>query len=366
MICRGCCCCCEDAIQLEDGRPQFNDSVDCKRGRAWCDSHGSIEQVAQVQGKTVSTTAAVDATMEHLQNARSVLICGFEFLPVETQQALIHLGSKLPNGSFMDWANSKSLESWWAVQNLGQVGCTFGEIKNRADLIINWNVDLENKVPRFRERFFRTTNQIDLRFQDRDQQLNRLTQLRMEDDSLGQEIDKSNYVVVLIDSSDRECDRIVIRQLTRWVMGLNSNSQVRLVDVAHLENASGALDALTWLTGYPTGVSLGAEGSPRFDSQLYSTNRLLESGAVDLVWAVGHLDQRGLNELARVQLGNTKLIEWGMCSHDSALVQIECPVIGGTVIRGDGVAMKSGASLQSELIGLLARVSQRIPGESQA
>jgi formylmethanofuran dehydrogenase subunit B len=102
--------------------------------------------------KEVSWDEAIDKAANILTNAKRPLLYGFSSTECEAQAKGVELGELL--GGVLD--NTASVchgPTLLAKQDVGQPGCTLGEIKNRADLVIFWGSNPVHAHPRHLGRY---------------------------------------------------------------------------------------------------------------------------------------------------------------------------------------------------------------------
>ena len=102
--------------------------------------------------KEASWDEAIDKAATILANAKRPLLYGFSSTECEAQAKGVELGEIL--GGVLD--NTASVchgPTLLAKQDVGQPGCTLGEIKNRADLVIFWGSNPVHAHPRHLGRY---------------------------------------------------------------------------------------------------------------------------------------------------------------------------------------------------------------------
>jgi formylmethanofuran dehydrogenase subunit B len=103
----------------------------CGLGRATAPAVNA--PVAMIAGQSVTLDEAVERAAEILSAARYPLVVGLSNSTCETQRAAVALADRL--GACLDIAPSPTTPLF---ADLGTVTCSFGELKNRADLIVFW------------------------------------------------------------------------------------------------------------------------------------------------------------------------------------------------------------------------------------
>ncbi len=82
-----------------------------------------------------------------MAEAKYPIICGLTDITSEAQRVAVAIGDRL--GGCVDTTTGVRGGSWGiAFQEVGEVTCTLGEIKNRSDLVIFWGCDPAVSHPR--------------------------------------------------------------------------------------------------------------------------------------------------------------------------------------------------------------------------
>jgi formylmethanofuran dehydrogenase subunit B len=230
-----------------------------------------------------------------LQKASMPLICGLSDQSLEVQQAATRLARQCH--AVIDWTRDNSAAALQhGLQDAGMVSCTFGEIQQRADLVIFWDCDAESGWPSFCERFVRgkKTQSIDW---DRERQVRALRFLRSEppcqqtDDAelreLQERIGAARYPVIVIDDGlPARLGNVGTLSLFRFVRRQNRWNHCRLVQLAKPGNAFGIQATLTALAGAPFGINF-RDGRPAWREREYSVERLWSQGLIDALLLIG-------------------------------------------------------------------------------
>ena len=109
----------------------------CPIGSAWfLADHGRGDRPpAAIEGRPVSASEAFDRAVEILAGARSPLVLGLARASMEGQAVAVAIADRI--GAAIDPSGSAdSLPRWRAVQRVGMVSATLGEVKNRADVVV--------------------------------------------------------------------------------------------------------------------------------------------------------------------------------------------------------------------------------------
>jgi formylmethanofuran dehydrogenase subunit B len=142
--CAGCGCTCDD-IELTAAGPVRT----CALGDAWfAERTGDRPPVATVEGRAASLDEAVDAAAAILRQARAPLVYGLGLTSCEAQRRAVALADAL--GAVVDPAAGGTAGA--AFHALGSSTATFGEIRDRAELVVVWRADPAITNPRLLER----------------------------------------------------------------------------------------------------------------------------------------------------------------------------------------------------------------------
>jgi formylmethanofuran dehydrogenase subunit B len=378
--CAGCGCTCDD-IEVTDAGPVRT----CPLGDAWFAARtGDRPPVATVEGGAASLDEAVDAAAAILRRARAPLVYGLSRTSCEAQRRAVALAEAI--GAVVDRADGGAAAT--AYQAIGSSTATFGEIRDRAELVVVWRADPLVTNPRLLERLrleratrgsralvvvdarrTATAEEADafieldaaddfdalwaLRALVTDAPLSRAVEPAL-DDLAGRLRGARHLAVLYGDELDASALFALVRDLARGrhavMLGLRRDG-----------NGRGAEDVLAWQTGFPGPVSF-ARGHPREE---LGAAALLERGEVDaaLVVASDPLERLPrLRELPMVVVDTlaTATSQAARVAFASAADGIE---VAGTVHRMDGVPIPLRAPLAGERPGVedvLAAIGGRL------
>ena len=346
--CAGCGCACDD-IEVIEGRPLRT----CSLGDTWfAERSGDRPPVARVDGSAVSLDEAVDAAAAILRRARAPLVYGLGQTSCEAQRRAVALAEAV--GAVIDPGGAAHS----AYQAIGSSTATFGEIRDRAGLVVVWRADPAVTHPRLLERLRldpaavvvvdaqRTATAeaagafVEL---DPEREFEALWELRAGGDRRPRaRACAARVTSPFIHGALAELSALALASLVRDL------SRDRHVVTLPLRdgNARGAEDVLAWQTGYPGPVSF-ARGFPR---ESPGAAELLERGDVDaaLVVASDPLARLpGLGELPLVVVDAraTATSRAAAVAFATAADGIEVP---GTLHRMDGVPLPLRAPLAAE------------------
>jgi formylmethanofuran dehydrogenase subunit B len=294
-----------------------------------------------------------------------------------------------------------------ASQAIGWSTASFGELRDRAELVVAWRADPVASNPRLLPRLRldrggraagRTLVVVDAQRTPTADEADEFIELSPELDfealwalrALARDVpvDRDLAAQLPWDALERLAGRLracsygaVLHGPAAYPNTLALLTLVRdLAPVAHVVamplrrdgNARGAEDVLAWQTGYPAAVSF-ARGHPRSWLGEFSAAGLLERGETDAALVVGfdalaHLSPAAADHLRRIPTividpRATETAEHARVVFATAAAGVQRE---GTVHRMDGVPLKLRAPLTSERVGdhdVLAAIEARIAEE---
>jgi len=360
--CAGCGCACDD-IELGPAGLQRT----CSLGDAWF-ALGDRPPVARIDGRAVSVDEAVGAAAALLTQARAPLVCGLGQTSCEAQRRAVALAEAI--GAVIAPAGGGA--STPAYQAIGSSTATFGEIRDRAELVVVWRADPAVTHPRLLGRLrvasrplvvvaaTRTaTAEAADAFVELDDDFEALSELRaLVGDrplrtpaprlaDLAQRLRAARHVAFIHGG----LDELATLALFSLVRDLSRERHAVTLGLRGDGNARGAEDVLAWQTGFPGAVSF-ARGFPREE---LGAAALLERGEVDAALVVTYdaFEQlppaaaerlRGL-PMVVVDARATATAQAARVAFAPAADGIEVP---GTVHRMDGVPVPLRAPLAAE------------------
>ena len=146
--CTFCGCVCDDMeLTVENNRITKAKNA-CILGKAWFFNHHIEDRpVATIDGRAVSLEEAVDRTARILVEAKYPIVYGLSDTTSEAQRVAVAIGDRI--AGCLDTTTSVCHgPSGMAFQGVGEVTCTLGEVKNRADLVIFWGSNPAESHPR--------------------------------------------------------------------------------------------------------------------------------------------------------------------------------------------------------------------------
>ncbi len=383
--CAGCGCACDDIeATIADGRLRVTRT--CALGDAWF-ADRAAGPAASIEGRAASVDEAADAAAETLGHARAPLVYGLGQTSVEAQRQAVALAEAL--GATVDpgGASGASL----AHQALGSSTATFGELRDRAELVVAWRADPAVTNPRLLgrlrldraargartlvvvdERRTATAEEADAFVElDAAQDFEALWALRalvargpLDSDRVGElplaalrelaERLLGAERVALLYGADVAGDELVALALFALVRDLGRKRHAVTLGLRGEGNARGAEDVLAWQTGFPAAVSF-ARGHPRANPGELSAAALLERGEVDAALVVAadplaHLPApaaQRLRELPTVVV-DARATATAQAARVAFVTAVDGIEVAGTVHRMDGVPIPLRAPLAGE------------------
>ena len=258
--CAGCGCLCDDIELTADGPVRT-----CPLGDAWF----AVEDrppVARVDGREVSFDEAADTAAAILREARAPLVHGLAGTSCEAQRRAVALAEAA--GAVIDVGATP----------IGTSTATFGEIRDRAELVVFWRADPAVTHPRLLERLridpaktvvvHSQPTETAGTFVEIDDDFETLWALRAGEGALAERIRAARHVAFIHGPLD-ELTALALHSLVRDLMHDRHAVTLGL----RAGNARGAEDVLTWQTGFAGPVDF-ARGFPReaerreFDAEL--------------------------------------------------------------------------------------------------
>jgi formylmethanofuran dehydrogenase subunit B len=383
--CAGCGCACDDIeVTVAEGRLAGLTRT-CPLGDMWfAERGGDRPPVARVDGRTVSLDEAVDAAAALLSQARAPLVYGLGQTSCEAQRRAVALAEAI--GAVVDPAGGGAADL--AYQAIGSSTATFGEIRNRAELVVAWRADPAVTNPRLLGRLrldraargSRALVVIDAQRTATAEEADAFIELEAGHDFEalwalralvgGAPLDRDRIEELPLDGLDDLAERLLGARhaaviygavdelgalaLLELVRDLSRDRHAVTLGLRRDGNARGAEDVLAWQTGFPAAVSF-ARGYPRANPGELSAAALLERGEVDAALVVAsdpleHLPAAAAERLRElptvvVDARATATLQAARVAFGTAADGIEVP---GTLHRMDGVPVPLRAPLAQE------------------
>lgn len=393
--CAGCGCACDDIEATVAESRVAGLTRTCPLGDAWfAERTADRPPVARVDGHAVSVDEATDAAAAILRQARAPLVYGLAQTSCEAQRRAVALAEAV--GAIVDPAGGGAAEL--AYQAIGSSTATFGEIRDRAELVVAWRADPAVTNPRLLGRL-RVESQalvaidatrtataaaadafIEL---DAASDFEALWALRAlvtrapldRERACGLPLDRLDDLaerllgarhVALIHGAADELSALALFALVR---DLSRERHAVTLGLRGDGNARGAEDVLAWQSGFPSAVSF-ARGYPRSNPGELSAAALLERGEVDAALVVAsdpleHLPGDAADRMRElpmvvVDARGTATAAAARVAFATAADGVELP---GTVHRMDGVPIPLRAPLPADRPGaedVLAAIAGRL------
>lgn len=396
VTCLGCACACDD-IEVVVASDRIVDARNaCQLGRRWF-GDGQIPSAIRVDGADVGLDQAVTSAATRLCDAARPLIYLAPGLSSEAQREAVAIADLL-RARLDSITSATALPGILAAQERGFASATLGEIRNRADVLLFWGVDLEARYPRFASRYApgpagmfvpdgrrsRTVIAVDIERAtatvDSDvriaieaaDELATLTALeacvRSPDASnvaslaerarntareLATALLAARYTALVYDAEpDDRCARTSARfeALTSLAQALNDRTRCAAIALRAGGNRSGADSVLVAQTGYPCAIDF-ARGYPRYVPHAGTALDVLRNRDVDTALVVG--DPTGVPSDLSDSLSNVRSVLLGPRASTAAWgargVIIDTGTDGihasGTALRADDVPLPLRATL---------------------
>ena len=383
--CAGCGCACDDIeATVADGRLIVTRT--CELGDAWF-AERAAGPIASIEGHDASVDEAADAAAAILTQARAPLVYGLGQTSCEAQRQAVALADAV--GAIVDPGGGSG--AGLAYQAIGSSTATFGEIRDRAELVVGWRADPAVTNPRLLGRLrldraargSRTLVVVDDRRTATAEEADAFVELDVAQDfealwalralvgrapldrdragnlpiealeALAERLLGAEHVALLY--GDRVAgDEGIALALLSLVRDLSRERHTVSLGLRREGNARGAEDVLAWQTAFPAAVSF-ARGYPRANPGELSAAMLLERGEVDAALVVAsdplaHLPApaaQRLRELPTVVVDAraTATAKAARVAFATAADGIE---VAGTVHRMDGVPIPLRAPLAGE------------------
>ena len=386
VICTYCACTCDDIVVTVESDQITHTQHTCTLGEAWFGMRSTeTRPVALLGGRAAALDEAVAMAAQVLNSARSPVIYGLGETTCEAQQQAVALADLL--GATIDTPVTVTQGlSGLAFQGMGKSTATFGEVRNRSDLIIYWGANPVETHPRHLERFVapkarrnrtvividtqrtRTAEEADLFVQikpDSDFELLWALRALLKGKPIDAGIEQSTGVslaamTVLLEQM-KSCHygafffgtgllqtraaHYNADALLALTADLNQYTRFVALPAVGNGNTSGANNVLAWQTGYPFAVNF-SRSFPRSNPGEFSVNNMLARGEADAALIIasdpaGSLSAAAMNHLKHIPTivlhhKPTAIATTAKVAFTSATYGIHN---GGTVYRMDDVSL---------------------------
>ncbi|WP_166827009.1 formylmethanofuran dehydrogenase subunit B [Thalassoroseus pseudoceratinae] len=350
--CTFCGCVCDDMVLTVEDDKITKAKNACVLGKAWFFNHHIEDRPeATIDGRPASYEEAFDRAAEVLLNANYPVTYGLSDTTCEAQRVAVAISDWI--GSCVDTTTSVCHgPSGMAFQGVGEVTCSLGEIKHRADFLIFWGGNPAESHPRHFTRYSlmpkgefvpngrkdRTAVLIDVRKTKSAKAADIFLQIKPRSDFELAWAMRGIAKGVPIDPSVEKKTGVSLEQLTDVVeqmkeanfgailfgmgvtmtRGKHINSEAVLALARDMNqyghrwvakpmrghgNVTGADNVVSWSTGYPFGVNLG-RGFPRFNPGEFTTSDLLARGEADAALIIASDPMSNFSQPARNHLAS--------------------------------------------------------------
>lgn len=353
--CTFCGCVCDDMELTVEGDRITKAKNACVLGKAWFFNHHIEDRPeATIDGQSVSYEEAIEKAADVLLNAQYPITYGLSDTTCEAQRTAVAITDWV--GGTVDTTTSVCHgPSGMAFQGVGEVTCSLGEIKNRADYLIFWGGNPAESHPRHFTKYSlmpkgefvpngrkdRTAVLIDVRKTKSSKAADIFLQLKPRSDFELAWALRGLAAGVEINPDIEHKTGISLEQLTEVMDGMKAakfgailfgmgltmtrgkhiNSEAVLALARDMNkhtrwvakpmrghgNVTGADNVVSWQTGYPFGVNLG-RGYPRFNPGEFTTSDTLARGEADAALIVASDPMSNFSQPAREHLAKIPVI----------------------------------------------------------
>jgi formylmethanofuran dehydrogenase subunit B len=361
--------------------------------------HGAEHRVS---GRAASLDEAARAAAAILAHARLPLVTG-RGADVAGWRALLALADRA--GAVVDrWQGDAQTSNQAVIQDSGAFAGTFGEIANRADVVLLIGGDPGRDFPRLCERLLRHPTPLyrtgepwtaflgpdtgvpsDHVFAERHivpagGMLDALSALsaiaggrrpRATDiaglslaalEAVAARLKQARYGAIIwnaatFPTADAEIAARLVLQILR---ALNRDTRAVSLPLGGSDNAQGASQVMLWQCGWPGRISF-AHGAPNHDPWRYRAERLLSAGETDaLLWVAAITPQAP--PPARVPTVALVTVDTELALEPSVVIRVGVPGLdhGGAIVRADNVIALPLAATRTSALPSVAAAARAI------
>lgn len=390
--CTFCGCVCDDIDLTVKDHQIVEAKRACVLGTAWFLNHQIEDRPScTIEGRPASVADGVERAAQVLAQAKYPLIYGLSDTTVESQRVAVGIGDWI--GGIVDTTTSVCHgPSGMAFQGVGEVTCSLGEVRNRADMVIFWGSNPAESHPRHFTKYSlmpkgmfvpngrkdRTCVIVDVRKTKSAKAADIFIAIKPRRDFEGLWTLRALAQGVQLDADQVLEDTGV--PLTTWqdlmdrmkrakfgviffgmgltmTRGKHANSEALLALTRDMNqytrfvckpnrghgNVTGADNVVSWRTGFPFGVNL-ARGYPRFNPGEYTAADVLARGEADAAMIIASDPMANFSEPARRHLESIPYVALDpkeTPTTRAATVAFQVATyginVGGTVYRMDDV-----------------------------
>ena len=350
--CTFCGCVCDDIDLKVQGSQIVEAKRACVLGTAWFLNHEIDERPAcLIEGRPAAVGEGIERAAQILTEADYPLIYGLSDTTSESQRVAVGIGDWI--GGTIDTTTSVCHgPSGMAFQGVGEVTCSLGEVRNRADMVIFWGSNPAESHPRHFTKYSlmpkgmfvpngrkdRTCVIVDVRRTKSAKAADIFLQIKPRRDFEGLWTLRALALDIELDPEQVETDTGVSLETWRDLMermkaakfgviffgmgltmtrGKHANSEAILALTRDMNkhtrftckpnrghgNVTGADNVVAWRTGYPFGVNL-ARGYPRFNPGEYTASDVLARREADAAMIIASDPMANFSQPAREHLAS--------------------------------------------------------------
>ncbi len=368
--CTFCGCVCDDMELTVEGHQITKAKNACVLGKAWFLNHHIEDRpAATIQGQPATLDEAIERAAQILANARYPIVYGLSDTTCEAQRVAVAIADRI--GGCIDTTTSVCHgPSGMAFQGVGEVTCSLGEVKNRADLVMFWGSNPAESHPRHWGRYStmpkglfvpngrkdRTVVLVDVRRSKSAPAADIFLQIKPRKDfealwalralvkgvslpsSVGDEVGVSLDELKDLTQRMKTCKfgmiffgmglsmtrgkHLNVEAALALARDLNEYTRFYIKPMRGHGNVTGADNVVSWQTGYPFGVNLG-RGYPRFNPGEFTTADTLARGEADAALIIASDPMSNFSQPAREHLARIPYI---------ALDPKETPTVRGATV----------------------------------
>jgi formylmethanofuran dehydrogenase subunit B len=354
--CTFCGCVCDDIDLKVQGTHIVEAKRACVLGTSWFLNHDVDDRPScHIQGRPATVEEGVERAAQILANARYPLIYGLSDTTTESQRVAVGIGDWI--GGNVDTTTSVCHgPSGMAFQGVGEVTCSLGEVRNRADMVMFWGSNPAESHPRHFTKYSlmpkgmfvpngrkdRTCVIVDVRRTKSAKAADIFVQIKPRRDFEGLWTLRALAQGIELDPKTVEEDTGVALSIWQDLMdrmkqakfgviffgmgltmtrGKHANSEALLALTRDMNrytrfvckpnrghgNVTGADNVVSWRTGYPFGVNLG-RGYPRFNPGEYTASDVLARREADAAMIIASDPMANFSQPAREHLASIPYI----------------------------------------------------------
>lgn len=419
VVCPFCGTLCDDIICKVENNEIVGTYNACRIGHSkFVHAEGAMrykKPMIRQDDKFVETTYddAIEKAAQALANAKRPLMYGWSCTDCEAHAVGVDLAEKI--GAVID--NTASVchgPSVLALQDVGYPICTFGEVKNRADVVIYWGCNPMHAHPRhlsrhvFSRGFFRERGRADrtlIVVDPRKTDSSKLADIHLQLD-YDRDYELLDAMRAIIHGHDILYDEVagipreeiyeVVEALKNAQFGilffgmgithsrgkhrnidtaimmvedLNEFSKWTLIPMRGHYNVTGFNQVCTWESGYPYCVDFST-GEPRYNPGETGANDMLQNREADAMMVIAsdpgaHFPQRALERMAEIPViaiepHRTPTTEMADIIIPPAIVGMEAE---GSAYRMEGVPIRMRKVVETDLLSdeeILKKIRDRV------